>query len=97
MEYSFLAGSGLKVSRLCLGTMTFTYSGDNPRTCSKAEAFKILDKFVQAGGNFLDTADVYTVRTYRHHECNFQLYFFFLTERRVGEDNWRVAEDSGPI
>ena len=73
MEYSFLAGSGLKVSRLCLGTMTFTYSGSNPRTCSKAEAFKILDKFVQAGGNFLDTADVYTVWTYRHHECNFQL------------------------
>ena len=61
MEYSFLGGSGLKVSRLCLGTMTFTYSGANPRYCNKAEAFKILDKFVQAGGNFLDTADVYTV------------------------------------
>ena len=61
MEYSFLAGSGLKVSRLCLGTMTFTFSGANTRTCNKAEAFKILDKFVENGGNFIDTADVYTV------------------------------------
>ena len=61
MEYSFLGDTGLKVSRLCLGTMTFTYSGANPRTCGKEEAFKILDKFVQSGGNFLDTADAYTV------------------------------------
>ena len=61
MEYSFLGASGLKVSRLCLGTMTFTFSGANTRNCSKAEAFKILDKFVENGGNFIDTADVYTV------------------------------------
>ena len=61
MEYSFLGSSGLKVSRLCLGAMTFTTSGVNSRTCDKAEAFKILDKFVQSGGNFVDTADVYSV------------------------------------
>ena len=66
MEYSFLGASGLKVSRLCLGTMTFTFSGANTRFCSKAEAFKILDKFVQAGGNFIDTADAYTVEILRY-------------------------------
>lgn len=59
MEYSFLGNSGLKVSRLCLGTMTFTESGTNPRTCSQEVANKILDRFVEAGGNFIDTADVY--------------------------------------
>ena len=63
MEYSFLGNSGLKVSRLCLGTMVFTESGANPRTCSQDVANKILDRFVEAGGNFLDTADVYSVST----------------------------------
>jgi len=60
MEYSYLGNSGLKVSRLCLGTMTFTESGDNPRTCNQEVANSILDKFVEAGGNFVDTADVYS-------------------------------------
>lgn len=60
MEYSYLGNSGLKVSRLCLGTMTFTESGENARTCNQAQANAILDKFVEAGGNFIDTADVYS-------------------------------------
>ena len=62
MEYSFLGNSGLKVSRLCLGTMTFTESGANPRYCNQDVANKILDRFVEAGGNFIDTADVYSVK-----------------------------------
>ena len=62
MEYAYLGNSGLKVSRLCLGTMTFTESGANPRTCNQGVANSILDKFVQAGGNFIDTADAYSVR-----------------------------------
>jgi len=40
--------------------MVFTESGANPRTCSQDVANKILDRFVEAGGNFLDTADVYS-------------------------------------
>jgi len=60
MEYSFLGNSGLKVSRICLGTMTFTEKGENTRTCNEEEANKILDKFVAAGGNFIDTADGYS-------------------------------------
>ena len=62
MEYSYLGNSGLKVSRLCLGTMTFTESGQNPRTCNQDLSNRILDKFVEAGGNFIDTADVYSVK-----------------------------------
>ena len=62
MEYAYLGNSGLKVSRLCLGTMTFTESGPNARTCNQELSNKILDRFVEAGGNFIDTADVYTVK-----------------------------------
>ena len=51
-----LGRSGLLVSPLCLGTMTF----GNPRWGSEdAEAKSIFDAYVEAGGNFIDTADVY--------------------------------------
>lgn len=53
MEYRFLGRTGLKVSELCLGTQTFGWVTD------EAEAFRILDRFVDAGGNFFDTADSY--------------------------------------
>lgn len=53
MEYRHLGRTGLKVSELCLGTMLF---GD--RT-DEATAHRMLDRFVAAGGTFIDTADVY--------------------------------------
>ncbi|XP_078618069.1 1-deoxyxylulose-5-phosphate synthase YajO-like [Branchiostoma floridae x Branchiostoma japonicum] len=57
-EYRFLGGSGLKVSNICLGTMTF---GDwlLPGQCDEAASHAILDRYVELGGNFIDTADVY--------------------------------------
>jgi aryl-alcohol dehydrogenase-like predicted oxidoreductase len=54
MEYRRLGNSGTLVSNLCLGTMTF-----GAETAEK-QAFAQLDRFVEAGGNFLDTADVYS-------------------------------------
>jgi aryl-alcohol dehydrogenase-like predicted oxidoreductase len=54
MDYRFLGGTGLKVSELCLGAMTFG------REATEAESREMLDRFVEAGGNFIDTADVYT-------------------------------------
>jgi aryl-alcohol dehydrogenase-like predicted oxidoreductase len=42
------------VSELCLGAMTFG------RETTEEDSFKILDHFVEAGGNFIDTADVYS-------------------------------------
>ena len=54
MEYRLLGSSGLVVSRLCLGTMTF--GNETDRTGS----FDQLDAFVEAGGTFIDTADVYS-------------------------------------
>lgn len=49
-----MGNTGLAVSRLCLGTMTFGHETD------EAGAHEQLDTFVEAGGNFIDTADVYT-------------------------------------
>lgn len=53
MEYRYLGRTGMKVSELCLGAMTFG------RETPEAESRRILDRFVAAGGNFVDTADVY--------------------------------------
>lgn len=53
MDYRFLGKTGLRVSELCLGTMTFGREAD------EATSHAILDRFVAAGGNFIDTANVY--------------------------------------
>lgn len=53
MQYSSLGRSGLKVSRLCLGTMNF-----GPFT-SERDSFTIMDKALESGINFFDTANVY--------------------------------------
>lgn len=54
MEYRGLGRTGLKVSALCLGTMTMGW------TSGKEDSFAVLDAFVEAGANFIDTADVYS-------------------------------------
>ena len=56
MEYRRLGRTGLKVSEICMGTMELGWS------CDEATAFQLLDTFVEAGGNFLDTANVYILR-----------------------------------
>jgi aryl-alcohol dehydrogenase-like predicted oxidoreductase len=54
MEYRRLGRTGLKVSELCLGTMQWGWTAD------ETTAFEVMDAFVAAGGNFVDTADVYS-------------------------------------
>ncbi len=54
MRYRTLGNSGCAVSELCLGTMTFGAETD------EAGSHAQLDRFVEAGGNLVDTADVYT-------------------------------------
>jgi aryl-alcohol dehydrogenase-like predicted oxidoreductase len=76
MQYQLLGNSGLRVSELCLGTMTFG-GGTDFETCQQ-----IVDTFAAAGGNFIDTANVYTNGT---------------SERYVGQlvakdrDRWVIA------
>ncbi|QAY67144.1 aldo/keto reductase [Paenibacillus protaetiae] len=53
MDYTYLGQSGLKVSRLCLGTMNFGVDTD------EKESFRIMDAALDAGINFFDTADIY--------------------------------------
>src|SRR4051812_13020987 len=56
MEQRFLGKTGLKVSELCLGAMTFG------RETTEEVSQQILDRFVEEGGTFIDTADVYSDR-----------------------------------
>jgi aryl-alcohol dehydrogenase (NADP+) len=55
MRHVRLGRTGLRVSRLCLGTMTFGLQCDEPTS------FAILDRAADAGVSFLDTADVYPI------------------------------------
>ncbi len=55
MKFNYIGKTGLRVSEICMGTMTFG------TTTSKEEAFKILDKAYDRGINFFDTAELYPV------------------------------------
>lgn len=69
MEYRRIGGTGLKVSELCLGCMTFGRESDED------ESNRVIDRYVEVGGNFLDTANVYAAgaseeivgRALKHH------------------------------
>ena len=54
MNYRKLGRTGLKVSTICLGTMQWGWTTD------KAQSFVVMDAFMDAGGNFIDTADMYS-------------------------------------
>jgi len=57
MQYQLLGRSGLRVSQLALGTMTFGPGAD--WSSSEDEARSVFDCYAQAGGNFIDTANMY--------------------------------------
>jgi aryl-alcohol dehydrogenase-like predicted oxidoreductase len=61
MKYKLLGRSGLKVSELCLGTMGF--GTENGWGADKDTSFKIMETYANAGGNFLDTANIYKLGT----------------------------------
>jgi aryl-alcohol dehydrogenase-like predicted oxidoreductase len=54
MEHRFLGRTGMQVSELCMGAMTFG------RETTEELSHRMLHRFVEAGGNFIDTADVYS-------------------------------------
>ena len=57
MQYRKLGNSGAVVCNLCLGTMTFGWEATEDASSA------IMDAYVAAGGNFFDTADVYSTGT----------------------------------
>ena len=54
IKYRRLGRTGLKVSPLCLGSMNFGWTAD------EKTSFAVMDAFAEAGGNFIDTADIYS-------------------------------------
>jgi len=58
MRYRLLGGTGLRVSELCLGAMTFGQKRGGWGTAAP-ESQAIFERFVQSGGNFIDTANMY--------------------------------------
>jgi len=55
MQYRYIGKTGLRISPICMGTMTFGTQ------CDKNEAFRIMDKAYDHGVNFYDTAELYPV------------------------------------
>jgi len=61
MEYVRLGSTGLKVSRVCLGCMSYGQPGENnPWVLDEAESRPYIQRALEAGINFFDTADVYS-------------------------------------
>jgi len=93
MNYRLFGKSGLRVSELCLGTMTFGLEWG--WGADKEESRKIFDTYADAGGNFLDTANRYTegtserwlgefVKSDRHH---FVLATKYTLRDQTGDPN----------
>lgn len=97
MKYKLLGRSGLKVSELCLGTMGF--GTENGWGADKDTSFAIMDEFTNAGGNFLDTANVYKLGTSEkiigdyisHHDRD----YFVLATKYTLKDNTTNPNASG--
>lgn len=82
-HYVTLGNSGLRVSPLCLGTMTF--GTDWGWGSSEDESHKILERYIELGGNFIDTANLYTKG---HSEVIIGNY---LTKKKIRRDQLVVA------
>ena len=61
MEYRKLGRTGVRVSAMCLGTMTYR------NQVGEAEAINIIERALNAGVNFVDTADVYAEGVTKFH------------------------------
>ncbi|MCK6551051.1 aldo/keto reductase [Myxococcota bacterium] len=61
MKYALLGRTGVKVSRLCLGCMSYGSSKWRPWVLDEADAMPFFRRAIEAGINFFDTADMYSV------------------------------------
>ncbi|MES2269232.1 MAG: aldo/keto reductase [Bacteroidota bacterium] len=97
MKYKLLGRSGLKVSEFCLGTMGF--GTDNGWGADAATSFAIMDEFAHAGGNFLDTANVYqkgtTEKIIGDYLINHDRDYFVLATKYTLKDNMTNPNASG--
>ncbi|MGZ3872129.1 MAG: aldo/keto reductase [Mucilaginibacter sp.] len=97
MKYKLLGRSGLKVSELCLGTMGFGTEGG--WGADQQTSFAIMDTFANAGGNFLDTANVYKLGTSEkiigEYISNHDRDYFVLATKYSLKDNVTNPNASG--
>lgn len=87
MKFRYLGKTGLPVSELCLGAMKLG------RETSEEDSFHILDWYVEEGGNFIDTADVYT-RVVSESGCSTRTTMIMLRLRKSVSDGGR-PNDAG--
>jgi len=97
MKYKLLGRSGLKVSEFCLGTMGFgTEAGWG---ADAATSFDIMDSFANAGGNFVDTANIYKLgtseKTIGDYLSNHDRDYFVLATKYTLKDNLTNPNASG--
>ncbi|MDB5285761.1 MAG: aldo/keto reductase, partial [Mucilaginibacter sp.] len=97
MKYKLLGRSGLKVSELCLGTMGFGTEGD--WGADATTSFEIMDAYANAGGNFIDTANVYKLGTSEKiigdYMSNHDRDYFVLATKYTLKDNTTNPNASG--
>lgn len=97
MRYQILGNSGVRVSEVCLGTMTF---GDAWELgASKQESKRVFDRFAEAGGNFIDTAVNYTAGQSERFLGDFlkadRDHFVIATKYTGGDVNSRELNQAG--
>src|ERR1700742_2853382 len=97
MDYKLLGRSGLKVSELCLGTMGFGTEGG--WGADQKDSFAIMDAYANAGGNFLDTANIYKLGTSEkiigEYLSNHDRDYFVVATKYTLKDNLTNPNASG--
>src|SRR3954452_13230448 len=91
MEMRKLGGSGLETARLVLGGNVFGW------TVGGEEAFRILDRFAEAGGTMVDTADVYSAWGPGHRGGESETLIGEWLRRRGRPDDVLVATKVGML
>ena len=89
MEQRALGKAGFSVAPLCLGGNVFGWTAD------EAQSFKILDAFVAGGGNFIDTADVYSRWVPGHQGGESETIIGKWLKERGGRDKVVIATKTG--
>ncbi len=89
MDHRQLGRSELRVAPLCFGANVFGWTAD------EATSFRLLDRFVDAGLNFIDTADVYSVWVPGHVGGESETIIGNWLKRRRGRDKLVIATKVG--
>ena len=90
MKYSFIPNTSIKVSKICLGTMTFGQQN------SEKEAHEQLNYAVEQGVNFIDTAEMYSVPAQAATQGSTERYIGTWLKKQKREDLVVASKVAGP-